>query len=174
MRKKLYLVCLSAALMLHGADKLKINKPGNESQLFELSGISNLSFNNPATAKLKINKPDGTSQLVDLSAISNISFSSSSIETTEFLSTKGINLLKNYPNPFNPSTTISFMTETSGLGKVEIFNQAGQLVSTLFNGKLAAGHHNMQWNAQKASAGAYFLRVSHNGETVSNKILLVK
>jgi len=174
MNKRLFLIGLSTALMLHGAEKFKITKQDASSQLYELSDISNLSFNNPGLSKLKIRKPDGSAQLIAMNEISNITFSGSSIEQTEFFKKKGIGLLTNYPNPFNPTTAVRFATTANGLAKVEIFNQAGQLVTTLHNGKLNIGTHTMQWNAQNASAGTYFVRVCQNGETVSNKMLLLK
>jgi hypothetical protein len=175
MQKTIFLICLSAVMMLHGADKLKVNKPDASSQLYELAGINNLTFTDPGTAKLKIKKPDGSEQLFNLSEISNLSFNGSSeIEKAEFFKKLGIGLVGNYPNPFNPTTTVNFTTSNTGLAKVEVFNQTGQLVATLHDGNLVVGNHSMQWNAQNASAGTYFVRVSLNGETVSNKMLLVK
>jgi len=176
MKKTLFLICLSAVMMLHAAGKLKVNKPDGSSQLYELAGISNLTFTSPGTAKLRIKKPDGSFLHFNLSEIANLSFGggSSAIEKAELFKKLGLDLVGNYPNPFNPNTTVNFTTSNSGVAKVEVFNQTGQLVSTLHNGNLTAGNHAMQWNAQNASTGTYFISVSQNGETVSSKMLLIK
>jgi len=85
-----------------------------------------------------------------------------------------ISLVSNYPNPFNPATTICFATTNAGVVKVEILNQSGQMISILHNGKLTAGNHSLQWHANDVSAGTYFARVSQNGKSVLARMLLVK
>jgi len=149
MQKTIFLICLSAVMMLHGADKLKVNKPDASSQLYEFAGTNNLTFTNSETSKLKIKKPDGTFQLFNLCDIANLSFTGAGeIEKAEFFKKLGIGLVGNYPNPFNLTTTISFTTSNSGVAKVEVFNQTGKLVSTLHDGNLVAGSHAMQRNAK--------------------------
>jgi len=175
MQKIIFLICLSAMIMLHGADKLKVNKPDASSQLYELITVNELNFSDPGVAKLKIKKPDDSEILFNLSDVIKITFSElNDIENSEVFKKLGISLVSNYPNPFNPTTTVNFATTNTGVVKVEVFNQAGQLVSTLHDGNLVVGNHAIQWNAKNASAGAYFIRVSLNGETVSNKMLLIK
>ena len=56
-------------------------------------------------------------------------------------------LLGNYPNPFNPSTTISFsVAQTSSFVNLEIYNMKGQKVKQLVNGPLSAGRHCVVWD----------------------------
>lgn len=174
MRKTLFLIGLSAVIALQAATNLKVNKPDASSQQYDITNINNLTFTDPGTAKLKIKKPDGSQQFFSLSEIANLSFSGTAIEKEEFFRKLGIGLVSNYPNPFNPTTTVNFSTTSTGLVKVEVFNQIGQLVSNLHNGNPTAGKHAIQWNAQNASAGTYFIRVSQNGETLSSKMLLSK
>nr|MDK2850382.1 hypothetical protein [Candidatus Cloacimonadota bacterium] len=85
----------------------------------------------------------------------------------------------NYPNPFNPTTTISFTVPENGMTKVRIFNLKGQLINTLVNSELAAGNHTINWNGtdasgQAVSSGVYFLRVDNNNKSTMRKMLLSK
>jgi len=175
MKKTMLTICLLASLALHASEKLKVDKKNNTRQFYELTTVNSLSFSDPGIAKLKLKKADGSILTFNLSDIININFSAmSDIEKSEVLKKIGIDLLGNYPNPFNPTTTVSFTTSTQGLAKVEVFNQNGQMVSTLHSGNLTAGSHSMPWDAKNATSGTYFVRVSQNGETISNKMLLLK
>lgn len=88
----------------------------------------------------------------------------------------------NYPNPFNPQTTIRFTSGQSGKATVRIFSVTGQLVRTLTT-TVAAGPNNMvQWNGKKSdgtpvSSGVYFFKVSFpDGRALKseNNLVLVK
>ena len=85
----------------------------------------------------------------------------------------------NYPNPFNPTTTISYSVPTNGMTSVKIFNLKGQLINTLVNGDKTAGDHTVVWKGIDASgnsvaSGLYFMRVENNGKAVTRKMLLSK
>ncbi len=85
----------------------------------------------------------------------------------------------NYPNPFNPNTTIAFSVPENGMTKVRVFNLKGQLVNTLVNGEMTAGSHTVNWNGtdaggQAVSSGVYFLRVDNNSRSTTRKMLLSK
>ena len=85
-----------------------------------------------------------------------------------------------YPNPFNPSTTISYELPLECFVELSIFNVLGECVSTLVNNIETAGLHEVEWNASDMSSGMYFYRmkaVSLSGnESFSGmgKLLLVK
>lgn len=89
-------------------------------------------------------------------------------------------LRNNYPNPFNPETTIKYQLPEAGDVKLEIYNMLGQVVRTLVNQHQSAGRYTIQWNAsndygQDLSSGIYFYRVQVGGEfTNVKKMLLVK
>ena len=70
-----------------------------------------------------------------------------------------------YPNPFNPSTTVSFTIPEPNPVRVEVFNTAGQKVDTIVDGMFGAGSHSLVWNASSLSSGVYFIRVK-NGLSV--------
>lgn len=83
--------------------------------------------------------------------------------------------LSSYPNPFNPSTNISFTVETSGHATLKVFNVLGQEVATLFNGDLEAGVENtVMFNAGRLSSGIYFSVLESAGQRVIQRMLLSK
>jgi len=85
----------------------------------------------------------------------------------------------NYPNPFNPSTTISFDLAQAGEVKLRIFNVKGQLVKTLANGNFTPGNHKAVWdgkdtNNRNVASGVYFYRLETKGFTQTRKMLMIK
>ncbi len=87
--------------------------------------------------------------------------------------------LNNYPNPFNPTTTVSFNVPKAGTGSVKIYNVRGQLVRTLISGKLTAGLNKITWegtndNDQSVSSGIYFMKFETAGKTLTQKMILMK
>jgi hypothetical protein len=87
--------------------------------------------------------------------------------------------LTNYPNPFNPETTISFITPRSGSTKLTVFNIKGQRVITLHDRFMSKGHHSILWNGldergTTLGSGVYLVRVEMNGISQSHKMILMK
>ena len=89
-------------------------------------------------------------------------------------------LQNNYPNPFNPETTIKYQLPEAGEVTLEIYNMLGQVVNTLVNDYQTAGRYVIQWdatnnNGQSLSSGVYFYRISAGEEFHSiKKMLLLK
>ncbi len=81
---------------------------------------------------------------------------------------------QNVPNPFNPTTTISFTLTKAGKTTVEVYNVSGQKVDTLVNSSLKAGSHSVTWNAAKFSAGVYFYTVKSGSFSRTLKMTLLK
>lgn len=86
---------------------------------------------------------------------------------------------KNYPNPFNPETTINFNMPADGKVSVKIYNAKGQLVKTLFNGNLEKGSREVVWNGvndkgQTVGSGLYFYKVETAKQSIMNKMILMK
>ncbi|HOG26401.1 MAG TPA: T9SS type A sorting domain-containing protein [Candidatus Cloacimonas sp.] len=86
---------------------------------------------------------------------------------------------KNYPNPFNPETTIHFSLPESGPTSVKVYNLKGQLIRTLVNGNMTAGNQKVVWNGlddnnQTVASGLYFYRVTNVGKNITRKMLLSK
>jgi agmatine/peptidylarginine deiminase len=84
----------------------------------------------------------------------------------------------NVPNPFNPSTMISFDTPVNALIKVTVYDVLGREVTQLLHNNLEAGHHSIQWNALDVASGIYFYRLEATGKSIkfsdTQKMLLVK
>ena len=86
----------------------------------------------------------------------------------------------NYPNPFNPTTTISFSIQNNSKIELSIFNIKGQKIRSLLNDQITAGEHSIVWNGQDASgkkvgSGVYLYKLNINGKTEAvRKCLLLK
>ena len=64
-----------------------------------------------------------------------------------------------YPNPFNPSTTVSFTLPELSVVSMVIFDITGREITELVNGSMEAGYHNLTWNADNQSSGIYFVKM---------------
>ena len=83
-------------------------------------------------------------------------------------------LSNNYPNPFNPSTTINFSLPKNSRVKLSIYNVLGQEVAVILNKNMNSGNHKVTFNGAKLSSGLYFYKLAA-GENVSiKKMMLIK
>jgi len=89
--------------------------------------------------------------------------------------------LNNYPNPFNPATTISFTISSESHRKTElvIYNLKGQKVKQLKNDQLATGQYSVVWNGtdengQNVSSGLYFVKLILEDHQLTRKMILMK
>ena len=85
----------------------------------------------------------------------------------------------NYPNPFNPETTISYSVREPGRVRLDIYNIKGQLVRTLVDEELATGHYKLVYNAKdnrgrSTASGVYLIRMSAPGYHKSSKMILMQ
>lgn len=84
-------------------------------------------------------------------------------------------LFRNYPNPFNPETVISFDIHEKARVSVEIYNTAGELASTLIhNREMEANSYTFTFNAEGLPGGAYFCVLTAGDYRLSRKIILLK
>ncbi|MBI9113206.1 T9SS type A sorting domain-containing protein, partial [Maridesulfovibrio ferrireducens] len=93
----------------------------------------------------------------------------------------GTQLFSNYPNPFNPSTTISFSVAEPQVVTIDVYNVKGQLVQRVFNSKVDTPNikQNVVWNGKDAdgrnvASGIYFTIMKAGNKTFSNKAILLK
>lgn len=87
--------------------------------------------------------------------------------------------LNNYPNPFNPETTISFNLPTNGKVDLAIYNIKGQKVKSLLNESLLKGNHSIVWkgsddSGKHVASGVYFYKLTSKGSSQIKKMLLMK
>lgn len=81
---------------------------------------------------------------------------------------------RNYPNPFNPQTTIEFGLAEAGDVKIEVYNVKGQKVDTVTEREYPAGTQKVIWNAQGLASGIYYYRISSNGHSDTGRMVLLK
>jgi subtilisin family serine protease len=84
------------------------------------------------------------------------------------------NLYDNYPNPFNPVTTIKFDIANESFVKLEVFDILGREVASVVNQELKAGKYTVSFDASKYSSGIYFYKLITTDFVHTKKMLLVK
>jgi hypothetical protein len=82
--------------------------------------------------------------------------------------------LRNFPNPFNPETTISFNLPKASEVELSIYNIKGQLVERVINRPMDAGQHIISWNGNDVSSGLYFYKLTTPEGSLINKMMLLK
>lgn len=84
-----------------------------------------------------------------------------------------------FPNPFNPTTTLSFNLKEQGEVSIDVFNQKGQKVRTLLNQNMPAGKHQVVWtgtddSGRSVASGLYFYRMKSGKYSSTRKMILMK
>ena len=93
---------------------------------------------------------------------------------------ESLSIKANYPNPFNPSTTIPVKVFKSDYMQIKIFDSNGKFIKRLFNGELSTGDYSFSWNGldeqnMMVSSGIYFCKVIKNNNILSSqKMVLLK
>ena len=87
-------------------------------------------------------------------------------------------LSENYPNPFNPSTTLSYFIPEEGYVVIDIYNINGQRIKTFTSGREASGKHSIQWNGKdekglKMESGIYLYTMNIDGRVADTKKMLL-
>jgi hypothetical protein len=89
-------------------------------------------------------------------------------------------LFANYPNPFNPATTIGFSIPSLSMVRLEVLNALGQVVGVLVNGVREAGLHEERWHPTGLASGVYVTRLTvvgisdNSASSVARRVLLLK
>ena len=95
-----------------------------------------------------------------------------------FISDMSFILYNNYPNPFNPSTTISFKINHRAMVRLDVLNVLGQVVKNLISSELESGEHSVNFSGNDLSSAVYICRIivdtGNNNYSASNKMLLIK
>lgn len=89
-------------------------------------------------------------------------------------SPEGFTLSPNFPNPFNPTTTIRFSLPEAGTVSISVFDAAGRAVAHVANETFEAGIHSVPFDASRLSAGTYFAVVSNGGNRGVITMVLIK
>ncbi len=83
-------------------------------------------------------------------------------------------LNQNFPNPFNPATTISFKLAKRGKVSLNVYNMIGEVVATLINEELNEGIYAVPFDGQELSSGTYFYRLQLGNQVQTRKLVLLK
>ncbi|MBS1517997.1 MAG: 5'-nucleotidase C-terminal domain-containing protein [Bacteroidetes bacterium] len=83
-------------------------------------------------------------------------------------------LSDNYPNPFNPSTTINYHIPLNGLVTLKIYDMVGKEVASLVNQNQEAGNYTIRWNASDFSSGVYFYKLQSGNFVQTKRMILMK
>jgi pectate lyase len=86
----------------------------------------------------------------------------------------GFALCQNFPNPFNPSTTITFSVGTYSYTSLRVYDIYGREVATLVEGVKSAGSHTAEFNGSNLSSGVYFARLHSKSFSQTIKLILAK
>jgi hypothetical protein len=133
-----------------------------------------------ATLKFSVSATDGI-DTVNVTGDDRVLF----VNRYEYLSTEGegipteFALHENYPNPFNPSTTLRFDLPEVSDATVTIYNMLGQRVRTFNMNDTPAGYHSVKWNATNdygdpVGAGVYLYQLRADQFVKTRKMVLLK
>lgn len=161
-----------------GVDTVYANQSTNSSQWVELGEYE---FNANSEDMVIISNFGGDSfNYVVADAVRWVGINEELTSNETFLSQtpKSFELLRVYPNPFNPLTQIEYSLEQAGTVKLEVYDLQGRLVESLVNTQQQSGTHRIQWLASSQSTGLYFVRIQfENSESYwydTHKVTLLK
>ena len=98
----------------------------------------------------------------------------SSVEQTSSVIPKEYELIQNFPNPFNPTTDISFSIPKRSFVSIKVYDLLGREVAIIVSQELSAGTYTRHWNALNMSSGIYFYRLQAGTFTQTKKLILLK
>ncbi|MCD4819647.1 MAG: carboxypeptidase regulatory-like domain-containing protein [Candidatus Cloacimonetes bacterium] len=169
----------STVLITDTTENIESYAMTNNDGYFEALGISGGSYTVKAT---KVFYETATEEmLINQNGTVNMNIDpipTSSTEENGIIPTNNI-ALKNYPNPFNPVTTISFNTFEASKVELSVFNIKGKKVVTLINDELESGSHSYNWNGTDANgktvaSGIYFYKMKSGRYSTTKKMILMK
>ena len=83
-------------------------------------------------------------------------------------------LAQNFPNPFNPSTTIRFAMPSAGFVTLKVFDVLGREIATLIRERVAAGEYSVPWNAVSCASGVYYYKLETANAVLVKKMILLR
>ena len=112
----------------------------------------------------------------DITIISSIAadWHGSEVVSSSIVLPKEFALSPAYPNPFNPTTTLSFALPVSNTVMISIYNLQGREVATLVNTTMDAGYHSVTWDANSYGSGVYFVHMIAGEYMNTQKLMLIK
>jgi hypothetical protein len=112
--------------------------------------------------------------VADSSSMQILRFTPEEVENENLLVPESFSLSPNYPNPFNPITTIQFDLPKPSQVSLDIYDLLGRKIETLVSGKQEAGTHSVVWDGRDKSSGIYFYKLQVGDFTETKRMLLLK
>jgi len=142
-------------------DNIKINPGGVNEEDNVITGFGSLLLQNPLQFDHFIGE-----------VVLNLN--PTAVEQTNSDIPSGYELFNNYPNPFNPSTTITFSIPEDDFVSLKVFNSLGEEVAELVNETLTAGSYSVTFNAIKLASGVYFYKIDAGKYSQIKKMSYIK
>jgi hypothetical protein len=142
--------------------------------------VNNLPYGSYQLVAQKVGFPNAESNVFTISPENQnqnnlfIQFTLTDVEVTENFIPTEIMLYPNYPNPFNPTTTISFSLPSSQIVNIKVYNMLGEEVADFSNQFYSAGLNEVNFNANELASGVYIVSLEANTMRLSQKIALMK
>ena len=146
-----------------------VNGHGNSNSPKEYSFIDTSTL---LSASVSVAERSRSYRLKQLDTDGGFEYSDVVVVETNILSKTELH--QNHPNPFNPSTQISYTLANAGLVNISVYNALGQKVAELVNKGMNAGTHNIEFNANNFASGLYFYRIETANYSKTMKMLLIK
>ncbi len=154
-------------------NKLNVQEYANPSYLIDCSGIESGNY----YLKLTTSVNDSVNLFISDIQRDDIVLEKSNLLIRNFKG-EGIpivyNLTQNFPNPFNPSTTIRYQIPQDGIVTLKIYDILGREVATLVNEEKVAGKYEVNFNASSLASGVYIYKIQAGSFINSKKMILLK
>ena len=144
----------------------------------QLASIANdeeayIIFQSPDYNLITVDPPSDQADFMNRIYFAKVNFEPLSTDKVE-ARPKRIQVSPNYPNPFNPVTTIDFSLDSSTEIFLKIYDLLGNEVASLAEGFFPSGTHSIVWNASNFPAGIYICKISSDYITYTQKMILLK
>ena len=96
------------------------------------------------------------------------------IHSDNFWKNVSYELSQNFPNPFNPTTTINYSIPFAGKVNIKVFDLLGREIAELVNEEKEAGNYSVSFNGKDISSGVYFYNITAGNYTVTKKMILMR
>jgi len=127
----------------------------------------------PILQSIKSGQKDYNNYLSDYSSVVSITFGQMRkiyAENTKY----DYNLSQNFPNPFNPTTQISYSVNSAGNVALKVYDMLGTEVASLVNERKEPGNYSVTFNASSLPSGIYVYKLTANEFISTKKLMLVK
>ncbi len=121
-----------------------------------------------------------SSLVISASTVNSVTMRTVGPVTSTDVNTKGdelpmqFRLSQNFPNPFNPTTTIQYSVNSSQYVSLKVYDMFGREITELVHERKAPGNYEVRWNADGMPSGLYFYRLTTSASSVSKKMALIR